>query len=57
MKCKHTNVIWDGPDESVGIFGYLVGCADCDAEALAFDEDWDEQRGLVIRVTKWSTNA
>lgn len=56
-ECSHKEMVWDGPDPSVGIFGYLVGCAICGAEALEFTEVYDEEPydGLIIGfdVAKW----
>lgn len=56
--CPHTELAWEGPDESVGIFGVSLWCDGCGATAVEFHEVYDddgitEYPPVGFKVTKW----
>ena len=53
LACEHPTLDWEGPDESVGLFGYVVWCEECGASAEEFTEEWDDGFRLGFDVTKW----
>jgi hypothetical protein len=56
-ECVHAHLDFEPPDPSVGIFGYLLWCDDCGAEALEFTpeitgtDEYAYESGWIV--TRW----